>query len=104
MRDMISCEEVFEADPQARAEFDAVCDEWQNEAILAQDEDLVECAGCGEQWFRPEGHTGDTIDWCRKLIAHPSVSMTPNMALIEEVKAFTRISMHPVNHWMVATA
>ena len=30
----------------------------------------------------------DTIDWCRKLIAHPSVSMTPNMALIEEVKAF----------------
>jgi hypothetical protein len=37
MRDMISCEEVFEADPQARAEFDAVCDEWQDEAILAQD-------------------------------------------------------------------
>lgn len=30
----------------------------------------------------------DTIDWCRKLIAHPSVSMTPNMALIEDVKAF----------------
>lgn len=30
----------------------------------------------------------DTIDWCRKLIAHQSVSMTPNMALIEEVKAF----------------
>ena len=37
MRDMISCEEVFEADPQARAEFDVVCDEWQNEAILTQD-------------------------------------------------------------------
>ena len=68
LRDMITCEEVFEADPRARAEFDVVCDEWLNEAILAQDaeEDLVECEGCGEQWFRPEGHTGDTIDWCRK--------------------------------------
>ncbi|MFV1851856.1 MAG: acetylornithine deacetylase [Thalassospira sp.] len=29
-----------------------------------------------------------TIEWCRKLIAHQSVSMTPNMALIEEVKTF----------------
>lgn len=29
-----------------------------------------------------------TIDWCRKLIAHPSVSMTPNMALIEEVRTY----------------
>ncbi len=29
-----------------------------------------------------------TIDWCTKLIAHPSVSMTPNMDLIDEVKAF----------------
>lgn len=29
-----------------------------------------------------------TIEWCRKLIAHPSVSMTPNLALIDEVKAF----------------
>lgn len=29
-----------------------------------------------------------TIEWCRKLIAHQSVSMTPNMGLIEEVKAF----------------
>ena len=38
MRDMISCEEVFEADPRARAEFDAVCDEWLNEAIVAQDD------------------------------------------------------------------
>ena len=68
MRDMISCEEVFEVDPQARAEFDVVCDEWLNESILAQDaeEDLVECTGCGEQWFRPEGHVGETIDWCRK--------------------------------------
>ena len=68
MRDMISCEEVFEADPHARAEFDVVCDEWLNEAIVAQDaeEDLVECAGCGEQWYRPEGHTGGFVEWCRK--------------------------------------
>jgi len=53
MRDMISCEEVFEADPQARAEFDAVCDEWQDEAILAQDaeEDLVECTGVASSGF-----------------------------------------------------
>ena len=41
MRDMISCEEVFEADPQARAEFDVVCDEWLNEAIDAQDAEEV---------------------------------------------------------------
>jgi len=41
MRDMISCEEVFEADPQARAEFDAVCDEWQDEAVFAQDAEEV---------------------------------------------------------------
>jgi hypothetical protein len=44
MRDNISCEEVFEADPQARAEFDVVCDEWQNEAIEAQDAD--------EEWVK----------------------------------------------------
>ncbi|KJE34855.1 acetylornithine deacetylase [Thalassospira sp. HJ] len=30
----------------------------------------------------------DTIEWCRKLIRHQSVSMTPNLALIDEVKAF----------------
>jgi hypothetical protein len=41
MRDMISCEEVFEADPRARAEFDVVCDEWLNEAIDAQDAEEV---------------------------------------------------------------
>jgi hypothetical protein len=41
MRDTISCEEVFEADPRARAEFDTVCDEWLNEAIVAQDEQEV---------------------------------------------------------------
>jgi acetylornithine deacetylase len=32
--------------------------------------------------------SNDTIEWCRKLIRHQSVSMTPNLALIEEVKAF----------------
>ena len=39
MRDMtkIEIEEVFEADPRARAEYDAVCDAWQDEAIAAQD-------------------------------------------------------------------
>ena len=46
MRDNISCEEVFEADPQARAEFDAVCNEWQNEAVIAQDEAMCECDIC----------------------------------------------------------
>jgi len=30
----------------------------------------------------------DTVEWCRKLIRHQSVSMTPNLALIDEVKAF----------------
>ncbi|WP_296991971.1 acetylornithine deacetylase [Thalassospira sp. UBA1131] len=30
----------------------------------------------------------NTIEWCRKLIRHQSVSMTPNLALIDEVKAF----------------
>ncbi|CAM3594654.1 acetylornithine deacetylase [Thalassospira profundimaris] len=30
----------------------------------------------------------NTIQWCRKLIRHQSVSMTPNLALIDEVKAF----------------
>ena len=62
MRDMISCEEVFEASARERAEFDVVCDEWMNEAILAQDAEpdasyrgladggaLVTCCGCGEE-------------------------------------------------------
>ena len=44
MRDNITCEEVFEADANARAEFEAVCDEWQNEAIKAQDAD--------EEWVK----------------------------------------------------
>jgi hypothetical protein len=46
MSDMISCEEVLKADPKARAEFDTVCDEWQNEAIIAQDEAACECDIC----------------------------------------------------------
>jgi hypothetical protein len=33
----IGIEEVFEADPSARAEYDAVCDAWKDEAIAAQD-------------------------------------------------------------------
>ena len=37
MRDMISCEEVFEADANARAEFEAVCSAWQDEVIAAQE-------------------------------------------------------------------
>ena len=53
MRDMISCEEVFEADPRAREEFDAVCDEWQNDAILAQDNAVV---------APTEGHDGYRVD------------------------------------------
>jgi hypothetical protein len=58
MRDMISCEEVFEADPRARAEFDAVCDEWLNEAIVAQDDGESDFENdvdedCG--WFGYEG-------------------------------------------------
>ena len=43
MRDMtkIGIEEVFEADPRARSEYDAVCDAWQDEAIAAQDAQTV---------------------------------------------------------------
>jgi|TARA_B110001454_G_scaffold131701_1_gene122666 hypothetical protein len=95
MTDMISCEEVFENDPQARAEFDAVCDEWQDDAIKAQIAEhrreaagdprswrggfdaaenaqlardgkrLAECEGCGEQWYADES-AGATISSCRK--------------------------------------
>ena len=53
MRDMISCEEVFENDPQARAEFDAVCDEWQDDAIKEQDFASPIDEDCG--WFGFEG-------------------------------------------------
>ena len=36
----------------------------------------------------PLAPSNDTIEWCRNLIRHQSVSMTPNLALIDEVKAF----------------
>ena len=41
MRDNISCEEVFEADADARAEFEGVCDEWEKEAMISQDQEEV---------------------------------------------------------------
>ena len=34
----VSLEEVFEADPRARAEYEAQCDIWRDEAIAAQEE------------------------------------------------------------------
>jgi|TARA_R110000751_G_scaffold14378_1_gene46645 hypothetical protein len=40
MRDRIELEEIFEADPQARAEFNAVCGTWQAEAIAEQEAEL----------------------------------------------------------------
>ena len=40
MRDRIELEEIFEADPQARAEFDAVCNTWKAEAIAEQEAEL----------------------------------------------------------------
>ena len=36
----VSLEEVFEADPRARAEYEAQCDIWRDEAIAAQDEEV----------------------------------------------------------------
>ena len=56
MRDRIELEEVFEADPKARAEFDAVCDQWRNEAIAAQDKAACECDICTDTetcWCKP---------------------------------------------------
>ncbi len=41
MRDNTTCEEVFEADANARAEFEAVCEEERQAAIEAQDADMV---------------------------------------------------------------
>ena len=41
MRDNVTCEEVFELDAAARAEFHAVCDEWNDEAMRAQDAEMV---------------------------------------------------------------
>ena len=52
MRDMtkIEIEEVFEADPSARAEYDAVCDVWQDEAIAAQDAQATVFIGGVAAW------------------------------------------------------
>ena len=36
----VSLEEVFEADPRARAEYEAQCTEWQSEAIAEQEAQL----------------------------------------------------------------
>ncbi|MGB1790515.1 MAG: hypothetical protein ACPHP2_14230 [Limisphaerales bacterium] len=36
----VSLEEVFENDPHARAEYEAQCDIWRDEAIAAQDEEV----------------------------------------------------------------
>jgi len=41
MRDNTTCEEVFEADANARAEFEVVCEEERQAAIEAQDADMV---------------------------------------------------------------
>jgi hypothetical protein len=40
MRDMITCEEVFEASAQEREELNVWCDEMDNEAIFAQDAEM----------------------------------------------------------------
>ena len=40
MRNRIELEKIFEGDPQAQAEFDAVCDQLQNEAIAAQEAEM----------------------------------------------------------------
>jgi hypothetical protein len=36
----VSLEEVFHNDPHARAEYEAQCDIWRDEAIAAQDEEV----------------------------------------------------------------
>ena len=41
MRDNITCEEVFKTDANARAEFEAVCEEERQAAIEAQDAEMV---------------------------------------------------------------
>jgi hypothetical protein len=58
MRDDISCEEIFEASVQERAELNAWCDELDNEAIRAQEAEMEdnlrpEEEDCG--WFGYEG-------------------------------------------------
>ena len=41
----VSIEEMFEADPHARAEYEAQCDIWRDEAIAAQNQDTVTLNG-----------------------------------------------------------
>jgi hypothetical protein len=41
----VSLEEVFENDPHARAEYEAQCDIWRDEAIAAQDRETVTING-----------------------------------------------------------
>jgi hypothetical protein len=36
----VSLEEVFHNDPHARAEYEAQCDIWRDEAIAAQDKEV----------------------------------------------------------------
>ena len=54
MRDNVTCEEVFELDAAARAEFHAVCDEWNDEAVRAQDAEMVKAEDEEEElcWFK----------------------------------------------------
>ena len=94
---MISCEEVFGVDADARAEFDVVCDEWLNESILAQDaeEDLVECEGGGEQWYAHQAGANGRIEWCRKCYKND-----PYYVLVTKPQGFSS-GAYPaaVNHW-----
>ncbi len=41
----VSIEEVFYNDPHARAEYEAQCDIWRDEAIAAQNQDTVTLNG-----------------------------------------------------------
>ena len=62
MRDRIELEEIFEADPKARAEFDAVCDQLQNEAIAAQEAEM------STPEMAPEPVLADGVDLGRHLL------------------------------------
>ena len=64
MRDRIEIEEIFEADPQARAEFDTVCDEWQNDAIEAQELAERKRKAAAEMfWFIQKRRQQGDWDW-----------------------------------------
>ena len=57
MSDNPSCEEVFEADANARVEFEAVCEEERQAAIAAQDAEMVEA---------------EEVCWCKFFESCPS--------------------------------